>query len=131
MAGPVPGERAWRVVRATAFAKINLTLRVLGIRSDGYHELRTVLQSLDLHDSLTFTSAGEPDGSGVEPFCIECTDRACPTDRTNLVWRAAEALWRAARRRGQPAGVRVRLVKNIPMQAGLGGGSSDAAAALR
>lgn len=110
--------------RARALAKINLTLRVLGVRADGYHELRTTFQSLALHDTLTIRATRGP-------FSIECDDPACPVDRTNLVWRAAERVWRAAGRRGAPRGVRVRIEKRIPMQAGLGGGSSDAAAALR
>lgn len=125
--------RAGRVVRAHAFAKINLTLRVLGVRPDGYHELRTTFQSIALHDTLTFTQHADrvrPPGSMV-PMEIVCDDPACPVVRTNLVWRAADAMWRAAGRRGDPSGLRVRLVKRIPMQAGLGGGSSDAAATLR
>jgi 4-diphosphocytidyl-2-C-methyl-D-erythritol kinase len=118
------GSRAPRRVRAEAFAKINLSLRVLGRRPDGYHGLRTTFQTLALHDTLTLTTA---DGA----FDLTCTDPRCPVDSTNLVWRAAEAIWRAARRRGTPTNVRVRLHKRVPMQAGLGGGSSDAAAALR
>ena len=113
-----------RVVRMRAFAKINLSLRVLGSRSDGYHEVRTVLQSLALHDTLTFQ-----DAAGA--FRIACDDEACPTDATNLVWQAAARVWAAAGRRGDPRGVHVRIVKRIAMGAGLGGGSSDAAAAIR
>ena len=115
---------ARRSVRVRAYAKINLTLRVLGMRADQYHELRTTFQSIALHDTLTFTAAPGA-------FRIECDDPACPSDRTNLVWRAAERVWRAAGRGGIPRGVVVRVAKRIPMQAGLGGGSSDAAAALR
>lgn len=111
-------------VRVKAFAKINLTLRVLGLRADGYHDLRTTFQSLALHDTLSFTRVRGP-------FRIECDDPACPVDRTNLVWRAAEQVWRAARRCGEPEGVSARIEKRIPLEAGLGGGSSDAAAALR
>jgi 4-diphosphocytidyl-2-C-methyl-D-erythritol kinase len=111
------------VSHVRAFAKVNLTLRVLGVRPDGYHELSTTFQTLALHDTLTFTT-----WRGA--FEIRCSDAECPVDRTNLVWRAAEAGWRAGKRRGEPQGVRVRLDKRIPMQAGLGGGSSDAAAAL-
>jgi 4-diphosphocytidyl-2-C-methyl-D-erythritol kinase len=111
-------------VRVNAFAKINLALHVLGARRDGYHELRTTFQTLVLHDTLTFSASRGP-------FEIVCDDPACPVDRSNLVWRAAERLWRMAGRRGAPGGVRVRLTKRIPLQAGLGGGSSDAAAALR
>lgn len=111
-------------VDVRAFAKINLTLRVLARRADGFHDLRTTFQSLALHDTLRFRAA-----SG--PFEIECDDADCPTDRTNLVWRAAEKMWRLAGRRGMPGGLRVRIQKRIPLQSGLGGGSSDAAAALR
>jgi 4-diphosphocytidyl-2-C-methyl-D-erythritol kinase len=111
-------------VRVSAFAKINLDLRVLARRPDGYHELRTTFQSIALADTLTFTrNAGA--------FRIVCSDPACPTDERNLVWRAAALVWKAARRRGGPKGVTVRIDKRVPMQAGLGGGSSDAAAALR
>ncbi len=118
----MPARR--RNVRVRAFAKINLTLRVLGVRADGYHEVRTTFQSIALHDTLTFAAAPGA-------FRIECDDPACPTDPTNLVWQAAERMWRAARRRGAPRDLVVRIEKRIPMQAGLGGGSSDAAATLR
>jgi len=110
-------------MRVKSFAKINLTLRVLAIRADGYHELRTTFQSLALHDTLTLTER-----SG--PFEITCTEPACPVDGSNLVWKAADALWRVMKRRGEPANVRVDIVKRIPLQSGLGGGSSNAAAAL-
>lgn len=113
-----------RSLRVRAFAKINLTLRVLALRDDGYHELRTAFQSLALHDTLIVTPA-----RGV--FALTCDDPAVPSDETNLVWRAAEQLWRASGRAGSLNGVRIALRKRIPSQAGLGGGSSDAAAALR
>jgi 4-diphosphocytidyl-2-C-methyl-D-erythritol kinase len=113
-----------KVVSVKAFAKVNLTLRVLGRREDGYHTLRTVFQSLALHDTLTFHEAAGP-------FRIGCDDPECPTDRTNLVWRAAETVWEAAGRRGRPRDVAVRIAKRIPVQSGMGGGSSDAAAAIR
>jgi 4-diphosphocytidyl-2-C-methyl-D-erythritol kinase len=110
-------------VRVRAFAKLNLTLRVLGRRSDGYHELRTTFQSLALHDTLIFTRRRGP-------FTIVCSDPDCPNDESNLIWRAAERL---GRERDGPAltGVEVSVTKRIPSRAGLGGGSSDAAAALR
>jgi 4-diphosphocytidyl-2-C-methyl-D-erythritol kinase len=113
-----------RSFRVHACAKINLTLRVLGIRSDGNHELRTVFQSLLLHDTLTFRSRAGP-------FAISCDEPSCPVDRTNLVWQAAEQVWAAGGRRGAPCDATVRLQKRIPLQAGLGGGSSDAVAAIR
>jgi 4-diphosphocytidyl-2-C-methyl-D-erythritol kinase len=110
--------------RARAFAKINLSLRVLGTRPDGFHELRTIFQSLALHDTLTFVpTAG--------PFRFTCDDPGCPPDSANLVVRAARLVWKAAGRRGAPEGITIRLQKRIPMKAGLGGGSSDGAAAIR
>jgi 4-diphosphocytidyl-2-C-methyl-D-erythritol kinase len=111
-------------VRVRAFAKINPTLAVLGRRDDGYHDLRVTFQSLTLHDTLVFERI---DG----PLRIVCDDPSIPEGRSNLVWRAAEQVWRAAGQSGDPRGVRVRLDKRIPARAGLGGGSSDAAAALR
>jgi 4-diphosphocytidyl-2-C-methyl-D-erythritol kinase len=113
-----------RGITIKAFAKINLDLQVLGIRPDGYHELRTTFQSVALSDVLTFTRTRGP-------FRIECDDPALPTDRGNLIWKAAERLMRLSRRRDIPSGVTVHVEKNIPMQSGLGGGSSDAAATLR
>jgi 4-diphosphocytidyl-2-C-methyl-D-erythritol kinase len=110
-------------IRIRAHAKLNLTLRVLGTRPDGYHQLRTVFQSLALHDTLIVRAAPGP-------FAIECDDPACPIDRRNLVWKAADRLWRRLGNRGAIAGVRIRITKRIPMQAGLGGGSSDAAVTL-
>jgi 4-diphosphocytidyl-2-C-methyl-D-erythritol kinase len=115
---------AARSVTRSAFAKINLDLRVLGTRLDGYHELRTTFQSVALADTLTFTRRRGA-------FRITCDDPACPTGRSNLVWRAAALVWKAAGRRGVPKGVAVHIDKRVPVRAGLGGGSSDAAAALR
>jgi 4-diphosphocytidyl-2-C-methyl-D-erythritol kinase len=111
-------------VRVRAFAKVNLSLRVLATRPDGYHELRTIFQSIALHDTLTIRAARGP-------FRLTCDDPNCPADYTNLIWRAADAMWKAARRQGNPRDVAIDLQKRIPMHAGLGGGSSDAAAALR
>jgi 4-diphosphocytidyl-2-C-methyl-D-erythritol kinase len=107
-----------------AFAKINLSLHVLGVRADGYHELRTIFQSIALHDRLFVRQVPGP-------FRIVCDDPACPTDSTNLISQAARSVWKASGRRGAPTNVSIRLDKRIPVAAGLGGGSSDAAAALR
>jgi len=112
-----------RPVIVRAYAKINLDLRVLGTRPDGFHELRTVFQSISLHDTVACIPREGP-------FAIECSVAGVPLDRSNLIWRAAEALWRALRRSGPIRDVGVRLEKRIPLQAGLGGGSADAAAAL-
>jgi len=112
-----------RAVTARAHAKINLDLRVLGTRPDGFHELRTVFQSLALHDTIDCIPRPGP-------FAIECDAAGVPLDDSNLVWRAASALWRALRRPGPVRDVLVRLHKRIPLQGGLGGGSTDAAATM-
>lgn len=106
-----------------AHAKVNLDLRVLGTRADGYHELRTVFQSIELHDTLL--CSGRPG-----PFTLKSRTATVPLDRTNLVWKSAAALWTALGRPGEPCDTLVAIEKVIPMQAGLGGGSADAAASL-
>jgi len=106
-----------------AHAKINLDLRVLGRRRDGYHDLRTVFQAVALHDTLVCVR--RPGA-----FALDSPRPGIPLDERNLVWQAAAALWKWAGRTGTADGVSVRLEKRIPVQAGLGGGSSDAAAAL-
>jgi len=111
------------MITARAFAKINLDLRIVGSQADGYHELRTTFQSIALHDVLTFVSSRGP-------FAVEADDEACPL-QGNIVERAASLLWQIAGRPGSPAGVRVRIQKRVPIAAGLGGGSADAAAAVR
>jgi 4-diphosphocytidyl-2-C-methyl-D-erythritol kinase len=117
------GSRQPLCVRARAFAKVNLDLRVLGTRADGYHELRTVFQSIALHDTLL--CAAKPG-----PFILKCRTAGVPLDASNLIWRAASALWTAIGREGSPADMTITLRKDIPLGAGLGGGSADAAAAL-
>jgi 4-diphosphocytidyl-2-C-methyl-D-erythritol kinase len=110
-------------VTVRAHAKINLDLRVLGMRPDGFHELRTVFQALALHDIIRCVPREGP-------FAIECASAGVPLDDTNLIWRAAQTLWRSLRRTGPVRDVVVQLEKRIPLQAGLGGGSADAAATL-
>ena len=108
-------------VRLPAFAKINLCLHVLGKRADGYHELRTIFQAISLHDTLEMALVPEP---GV---FLETSDPALPAGPENLVYRAIDAIGREIGIRG---GVRALLEKRVPVARGLGGGSSDAAAAL-
>jgi 4-diphosphocytidyl-2-C-methyl-D-erythritol kinase len=104
-----------------AFAKINWSLRVLGKRSDGYHEIDTVFQTISLHDTISITPTEKND------IVLSCDDRSLPSDERNLVWRAASVLRvRCAIQKG----ARIRLEKRIPVHAGLGGGSSDALATL-
>ena len=79
-----------------AHAKVNLDLRVLGVRPDGYHELRTVFQTIELHDTLV---CAERPG----PFTLKCRTSGIPLDSENLIWKAAVVLWTAARTRGRRA----------------------------
>lgn len=107
-------------LRAEAFAKINRSLKVLALRPDGYHELDTVFQTIDLADALEMEE-------GAGSLEIRTDDPAVPSDERNLVYRAGALL---AERFGVPLSARVKLTKRIPAGAGLGGGSSNAAIAL-
>jgi len=111
------GSREEVALRASA--KVNLALEVLGKRSDGYHEIATVLQAVDLFDRMKLEAA--------DTLSLHTDDPDLPTDDGNLVMRAARLLQKSA---GTEAGARIRLTKRIPVAAGLGGGSSDAAATL-
>jgi 4-diphosphocytidyl-2-C-methyl-D-erythritol kinase len=109
-------------LKLPSFAKINWQLSVLGRRPDGFHELRTIFQTISLHDELTF--AGRADGH----LQLTCDAPEIPVDGRNLIWRAAEAL------KNQygllDKGASIHLEKRIPAEGGLGGGSSNAAVAL-
>jgi 4-diphosphocytidyl-2-C-methyl-D-erythritol kinase len=111
-------------VRLPAYAKVNLRLDVLGRRADGYHELRTIFQAVSLHDTLELQASREP---GIELRIAGNSQLAAEPGPDNLVYRAILLL---AREIGFPHGVRAVLTKRIPVGRGLGGGSSDAAAAL-
>jgi 4-diphosphocytidyl-2-C-methyl-D-erythritol kinase len=102
-----------------SFAKVNLYLRVAGKRSDGFHEICTVFQTISLHDVLTFRDA--------DSLQMTCSDPSVPVDSANLVIRAAQML---GERSGTNRGAHIHLQKNIPSPGGLGGGSSNAAIAL-
>ncbi len=112
-------SRRPRRIALRASAKVNLALEVLGKRPDGFHEIATVMVAVDLCDRLTLEAASTTS--------FHADDPGLPTDEQNLVVRAAKLLSEAA---GVEAGVRIELVKRIPVAAGLGGGSSDGAAAL-
>jgi 4-diphosphocytidyl-2-C-methyl-D-erythritol kinase len=116
----MPSERDSPTLSLLAPAKVNLFLEVLGKRPDGYHDLETLMVAVDLRDQLEFW----PD----ESLTLTCDDPGLTCGPDNLVLKAAERLRQVANYRG---GVRIRLEKRIPMQAGLGGGSSDAAATLK
>ena len=111
-------------VRVPAYAKVNVRLDVLGRRADGYHELRTIFQAISLHDTLVLETKREP---GIELRIAGNAQLAGEPGRDNLVYRALEGLGREV---GLQRGVRAVLTKRIPVGRGLGGGSSDAAAAL-
>ena len=101
--------------------KVNLLLNILGKRPDGFHELETIFQPVELHDVLSFSKIS----TGVQ---LTCSDVCLPVDSSNLVHRAATAFLADAAITGD--GVRIHLEKRIPMAAGLGGGSSNAAVTL-
>jgi len=114
-----------REVRIPAFAKINLRLDILGKRADGFHELRTVFQSISLHDELRLKASQKP---GIALTIQGSESLSQEPSRKNLVYRAVEALQHELK---APGGVEIELEKKIPAGRGLGGGSSDAAAALQ
>lgn len=113
-----------RAVSVDAFAKVNRTLRVLGRRPDGFHEIDTIFQTVDLTDRMDFLDGEE--GIGDVSLTIEGAD--LPVDGSNLILRAAAAL---RENFGVNRGARIHLSKKIPVGGGLGGGSSNAAATLR
>lgn len=114
-----------REVRIPAYAKINMRLEILGKRADGYHELRTIFQTVSLHDRLTFRPGR---GAGISLVIRGNEALSQEAAEKNLVYRAADALRRELKIR---SGVEIELQKKIPAGRGLGGGSSDAAATLR
>ena len=106
-----------------AFAKINLTLDVLGKRPDGYHDLKSIMQTISLRDDIRLEV-----GTG-EPWKLECDVEGIPRDETNLAWKAAKIYCDTLKK--DPDGLNIHITKRIPVEAGLGGGSADAAAVLR
>jgi len=106
-----------------AFAKINLTLDVLGKRPDGYHDIRSIMQTISIRDDI------EIDVDTDKPWKLICDKEGVPTDERNLAWKAAKAFFEHTQ--CVTSGIEIRIVKRIPMEAGLGGGSADAGAVLR
>jgi 4-diphosphocytidyl-2-C-methyl-D-erythritol kinase len=111
-----------RALRVRSYAKVNLGLEVLGLRDDGYHELRTLFQTIDLYDDLVLRPLAP--GAGVR---VACDHPLVPCDATNLAVRAAADLQRYV---GVEHGVEIAIRKRIPVGGGLGGGSSNAATVL-
>ena len=106
-----------------AYAKVNLTLDVLGKRPDGYRDLQSVMQTISLRDDIEIDI-----GTG-KPWKLVCSREDIPCDERNLAWKAAKVYCEAMNK--DPDGLEIRITKRIPSQAGLGGGSADAAAVLR
>lgn len=106
-----------------AYAKLNLTLDILGKREDGYHEVETVMQQITLYDDV------EIDVETGEDWSLTCDWEEVPQDSANLAWIAAGVFYKAIGK--DPQGISIRITKRIPMGAGLAGGSADAAAVLR
>ena len=110
-------------IRESAPAKINLTLDVLAKRPDGYHDLESIMQSVSLEDEVILEI-----GTG-EPWELVCSREGIPTDQRNIAWKAARVFYDSIG--ADPNGLRITVVKRIPSEAGLGGGSADGAAVLR
>ena len=106
-----------------AFAKLNLTLDVLGTRADGYHNIKSVMQTISVRDDVEIDL-----GTG-KPWCLHCTDETIPCDERNLAWKAAKLYLDTMGK--DPDGLEIRINKRIPECAGMAGGSADAAAVLR
>ena len=106
-----------------AFAKVNLTMDVLGKREDGYHDLKSVMQTLSIRDDI------EIDVGTGKPWCLKCSNEGIPCDERNLAWKAAKLYCDTMGK--DPDGLEIRITKRIPSEAGMGGGSADAAAVLR
>lgn len=106
-----------------AYAKVNLTLDVLGKREDGYHDLKSVMQTISLRDDI------EIDVGTGKPWVLHCDKEGIPCDERNLAWKAAKLYLDTMKK--DPDGLEIRITKRIPSEAGLGGGSADAAAVLR
>ena len=106
-----------------AYAKLNLTLDVLGKREDGFHDIQSVMQAVSVRDDIEIDI-----GTG-KPWCLKCDMEGIPTDERNLAWKAAKVYLDAMKK--DPDGLEIRITKRIPAQAGMAGGSADAAAVLR
>lgn len=108
------------MIKALSPAKINLHLRVLGKRRDGYHDIFSLMQRISLYDELSFQPR-------TRDIVISCPEGSLPVNEDNIVFRAARSLFAQT---GYPGGVEIEIRKNIPIAAGLGGGSSNAATTL-
>ena len=117
------GDEPVRTETRKAYAKLNLTLDILRRRPDGYHDLRMVMQSVSLHDTVTVTETAGPD------IAVTCDQGDLPAGPGNIAWKAADQFFRDMDL--PPRGLDIALEKHIPAQAGMAGGSADGAAVLR
>tara|TARA_B100000315_G_C14569337_1_gene584655 strand:+ start:99 stop:1037 length:939 start_codon:yes stop_codon:yes gene_type:complete len=122
-------------IEVVAPAKINFILSVLDRRSDGYHDIWSLMQMLELHDSIRLSCDASPERLAAPkahrelfPITLECSDARLPCDQENLVYRAARAVMEKT---GIYPKLHIQIIKRIPIAAGLGGGSSDAAATIQ
>lgn len=115
-------ERRMKSIKLDAYGKINLSLDVLRRREDGYHDLRMIMQQIDLKDTLQIEEIEE------DKIVIESDSLEIPTDERNIVYKVADSL---KKKHGLNSGVKIRIEKHIPVSAGLAGGSTDAAATLK
>ena len=99
-----------------AFAKLNLTLDVLGKREDGYHDLKSVMQTISIRDDVEIDI-----GTG-KPWKLQCSMEGIPCDERNLAWKAAKVYFETIKK--DPDGLEIRILKRIPVEAGMGGGSA-------
>jgi len=111
------------MLKEIAYAKINIGLNIIEKRSDGYHNIDTIMQSITLFDEIILKKS-----PGITIFC---TDPDIPSGKTNTAYKAAESFFKRADIDFSETGIHIQIIKNIPSKAGLGGGSSDAAAVLR
>ena len=105
----------------SAPGKINLTLDILGRREDGYHEMEMLMHAVSLENTVRLTTRDRPG------ICLSCSNPAVPTGEKNLAYRAAQAFFAAW---GHSVGLEIRVEKRVPMEAGMAGGSADAAGVL-
>lgn len=109
-------------VKIKAYAKINLMLDIVNRRTDGYHDLFMIMQSINLYDSITVTE------NKSEQISISCSNADIPLDNKNIAWKAAEAFFNYTKKKNR--GINIDIIKRIPHAAGLAGGSADGAAVI-
>ncbi len=113
------------IIEKKSYCKINITLNVLGLRTDGYHNLETIIQSIDLYDEISFEKNEEG------KIILKSNCMQIPLDETNLIYKGISKTLRYRQIKESDIGITVRIKKNIPIEAGLGGGSSNCATSIK